>query len=114
MNQYDLKRHGRKLMQSQEKFVTTVMMLLGVFEKFGVAQKKFNEALDARDDWYEATYEAGRLQKDLVDKLLASNAALQTAYQETHVAVHENTERMERILAKMEAYFGTTGLDYDN
>jgi hypothetical protein len=25
-----------------------------------------------------------------------------------------DTERMEKLLAKVEAYFGTTGLDYDN
>lgn len=114
MNQYEWKQQSRRLMASQEKFVTTCYSLFEVFEKFSEAQRTFNQSLDARDKWYEAVRDEHRMQNELVDKLLESNAALQNAYRETHITVSENTERMERLLAKMEAYFGTTGLDYDN
>lgn len=114
MNQYEWKRQSRRLMASQEKFVQTVYTLFEVFESWGAAQQTFNKALDARDKWYSAAQEASQMQNELVDKLLESNTALQEAYRQTHITVAENTERMERLLAKMEAYFGTTGLDYDN
>lgn len=114
MNQYEWKRQSRRLMDSQEKFVNTVYLFIDLFDKFSAAQRAFTQALDARDDWYEAGRNEARMQRELVDKLLESNAALQNAYRETHITVAENSERMERLLAKMEAYFGTTGLDYDN
>jgi hypothetical protein len=114
MNQYEWKRQARRLMESQEKFVTTVYMLLNIFEKFGEAQKGFREELVARDNWYEAAREESRAQKAMIDTLLESITALHSAYQQTHITVHENTERMEKLLAKVDAYFGTTGLDYDN
>jgi len=114
MNQYQVKRMARHLIESEEKFVTTVMTLLEIFERFSESQRAFDAALDARDIAYQTSEEAGRLQRELVDKLLESTRSLQIAYQATHVAVQQNTERMERLLAKMETYFGTTGLDYDN
>lgn len=114
MNQYELKRQARRLMDSQEKFVNTVYMFLDLFEKFSDAQRAFREALDARDAAYKAGRDEARLQREVIDKLLESNAALQDAYKETHITVAENSARMEKQLAKMEAYFGTTGLDYDN
>lgn len=114
MNRYEWKQQSRRLMESQEKFVKTIYMFLDLFEKFSEAQQAFRQALDARDDWYAAGREEARMQRELVDKLLESNTALQNAYIETHLTVAENSERMERLLAKMEAYFGTTGLDYDN
>jgi hypothetical protein len=114
MNRYEWKQQSRRLMESQEKFVKTIYMFLDLFEKFSDAQRAFREALDARDNWYEAGRNEARMQRELVDTLLESNTALQNAYKETHITVSENSERMERLLAKMEAYFGTTGLDYDN
>jgi hypothetical protein len=114
MNQYELKRQARRLMDSQEKFVNTVYMFLDLFENFREVQRAFGKSLEARDTWYEAGRDEARLQREVIDKLLQSNAALQDAYKETHITVAENSERMERLLAKMEAYFGTTGLDYDN
>jgi hypothetical protein len=53
-------------------------------------------------------------QRELIDKLMESNAALLNAYKETQNTVNENNQRMEKLLTKVEAYFGTTGLDYDN
>ena len=114
MNQYEWKRQGRRLMESQEKFVNTVHMIMDIFIKFSEAQQAFHVSLDSRDDAFRAAREAARLQDDLVDKLLESNAALQNAYQATQNTINDNNARMEKMLAKMETYFGTTGLDYDN
>lgn len=114
MNQYEWKRQSRRLMDSQEKFVNTVHMIMDIFIKFSEAQKAFHVALDTRDDWYKAAHDAGQMQHDFLDKLLESNAALQNAYQETQTAVNENNARIEKLLTKIETYFGTTGLDYDN
>jgi chromosome segregation ATPase len=114
MNQYEWKRQARRLVDSQEKFVTTVYMLFDVFEAQRAAVKAFNEALEAR----EAAYDAGKrhidAQMELIDQLLGAFKGAEEAYLQVHRTVHENNERMEKLLAKMEAYFGTTGLDYDN
>ena len=44
MNQYEWKQQSRRLMESQEKFVTTCYSLFEVFEKFGEAQKAFHHS----------------------------------------------------------------------
>jgi hypothetical protein len=51
---------------------------------------------------------------ELIDQLLGAFKGAEEAYLQVHRTVHENNERMGKLLAKMEAYFGTTGLDYDN
>lgn len=114
MNQEQVEMLAQRLMRSQEQFFTTVKMLMNVFQRFRESQQSFNEALEAREIWYEAEREASRLQREMIDKILESNTALYKAYQDTQAAVQQNTERMEKLLAKVEAYFGTTGLDYDN
>ena len=77
-------------------------------------RKPSTTPLDAKDKWYETVRDEHRMQNELVDKLLESNSALQNAHKETQATVAENSARMEKLLAKMDAYFGTTGLDYDN
>ncbi|HEV7798911.1 MAG TPA: hypothetical protein VGO73_12175 [Pyrinomonadaceae bacterium] len=114
MNQYQVKMQARRLMDSQEKFVTTVYMLFEVLEKFNETQRTFREELIARDNWYEAARREAQAQKAMTDTLLESITGLHNAYRETHATVDRNTERMEKLLTKVEAYFGTTGLDYDN
>ena len=49
-------------------------MFLDLFEKFSDAQRAFSKALDARDTWYEAGRDEARLQREVIDKLLESNA----------------------------------------
>ncbi len=50
----------------------------------------------------------------ILTQVQESLTAVQKAFSETNVTINENSERMEKLLAKVEAYFGTTGLDYDN
>ena len=80
MNQYEWKRQARRLMDSQEKFVKTVYMLLDIFQKFDDVQRAHRIEIDARDKASQAAREASQAQHDLIDKLLESNAALQKAY----------------------------------
>jgi allophanate hydrolase subunit 1 len=101
-------------MESQEKFVKTVYMLLDIFQSFDDMQMAHRKEIDSRDKASAAAREVSEAQSEMIEKLMESNAALQNAYKETHITVNENSERMERLLAKVEAYFGTSGLDYDN
>ena len=114
MNQYEWKRQSRRLMESQEKFVNTLYMMFDVFEAQRAAIQSFNVALDAREASLEAGKNYADAQRDVIDQLLGGFKAAEKAYVDVHQTVNENNERMERLLTKVEAYFGTTGLDYDN
>ncbi len=114
MTRFEVNRMAQQLMSSERKLGTTVSMLMEVFVRFGEAQQAFNESLDARDTWYDTMHNSQQLQKEMIDKIVESIAMLQAACQQTQLMVHHNNERMDKLITKMEAYFGTTGLDYDN
>ena len=114
MNQYEWKRQSRRLMESQEKFVKTVYTLFDWFEAQSKSMMSFNKALDAREAAFDAGKKHADAQMELIDQLLGAFKGAEEAYTQVHRTVHENNERMEKLLTKVEAYFGTTGLDYDN
>jgi septal ring factor EnvC (AmiA/AmiB activator) len=72
-------------------------------EVFGSNQQVFASIKELLDE-----------QLKLVKDVEHSLKAVEKAFAESNVTINENTERTQKLLAKMEAYFGTTGLDYDN
>lgn len=114
MNQYEWKRQSRRLMESQEKFVKTVYTLFDCFEAQSKSMMSFNKALDAREAVFDAGKKHADAQMELIDQLLEGFKAAAAAHEQLHLTVQENNDRLERLITKVETYFGTTGLDYDN
>jgi len=108
MTEEQLAFAAERLANAQEKFVEGVRLVvdtqialvqrLRVFEDFlNISQ----ELRDARDDEAKRT--------------LDSFQALVKAFIESNVNLRENTERMDRLLNKVDSYFGSgEGLENEN
>ncbi len=114
MNQYEVKMQARRLMASQEKFVATVYALFEVVEGLNNRLASFQKYLQSLHDLSKASKEVQDTQHEMSQKLYESLQAMVKAFSETNVMINENSERTQKLLSKVEAYFGTTGLDYDN
>ncbi len=114
MNPGEFRLRSRRLAESQEKLVSTVFMMLEVIDSLNNRLALFQEYLEATESFYAASRRMKEAEDETSEQLLASLAAIMKAFAETNVTINENSERMEKLLTKVEAYFGTTGLDYDN
>ena len=121
MHPYQMKQERRRLIQSQDNLIQTLRMqhdlidvmnerisgfqnyLVAYRQEFGSNQKVFTSIKEVLDEQL-------KLFKDVEHSL----KAVEKAFAESNVSINENTERTQKLLAKIEAYFGTTGLDYDN
>ncbi len=121
MNQYEWKQQSRRLMESQGKFVEMMRMQFEMIESMTSHMRSFRDYMGS----YREVFGQNQLvfadiksllddQLDILKRLEQSLHAVEKAFSDTNVTVNENNERTERLLAKLEAYFGTTGLDYDN
>ena len=62
----------------------------------------------------ENIMEAMRENLSTLKAVSESLALMKNAVTENYAATNDNNERLAKLLTKVEAYFGTTGLDYDN
>jgi hypothetical protein len=62
----------------------------------------------------ESTLETLRENLSIVKELGESLELIKKAVTENYTATNDNNERLALLLTQVEAYFGTTGLDYDN
>ncbi len=121
MNQYEMKIQTRRLMESQRKFVEVMHLQFEQIEAMTNYMSGFREYMGTFRGTFVSMQEvfAGirdemHANLDIVKQLNQSLEAIKKAVTENYVATQENNERIEKLLTKVEAYFGTTGLDYDN
>ena len=121
MNQYEWKQQSRRLMESQEKFVQMMYLqhdhiaaLTKYMQGFQDYMGGFREAFGGWSKVFKAVHEGMQEELAIVKQLNESLEAIKKAITDNYVATNENNERIEKLLTKVEAYFGTTGLDYDN
>lgn len=108
MTEEQLVAAAEHLAQAQEKFVegirlvvasqTTLIQRLRVFEDFLINSQALK---DARNEESK--------------QVLDSFQALIKVFVESNVTINENSDRMDKLLTKMESYFGDgTGLEHEN
>jgi hypothetical protein len=121
MNQYEWKQQSRRLMASQEKFVQMMYLqyehieaLTEYMSGFRDYMGGFREAFGGWSGVFKGIHEAMQEELTIVKQLDETLTAMKKAITDNYVATNENNERIEKLLTKVEAYFGTTGLDYDN
>lgn len=121
MNQYEWKRQSRRLMESQEKFVEMMYLqhehiqaLINFMQGFRDYMGGFREAFGGWSEVFKAVHAGMQEELTIVKQLDETLTAMKQAITDNYVATNENNERIEKLLMKVEAYFGTTGLDYDN
>jgi len=62
----------------------------------------------------ESTLDAMRENLSILKQLSETLELIKNAVIENYIATNDNNERLGKLLTKVEAYFSTTGLDYDN
>jgi len=96
------------LATSQAKFVEIVKVTVEGMELLADRVSSWNKYMRTVN---ETMHEYSDLAKDLLD----THRAMLKAVGEMQVAINENTERLDAVLAKFDSYFGGgSGLEYDN
>ena len=121
MNEQEWKQQSERLMASQEKFVEMMHLqhegldaLTKYIQGFRDYMGGFREAFGGWSQVFKAIHEGMQEELAIVKQLNESLEAIKKAITDNYHATNENNERIEKLLTKVEAYFGTTGLDYDN
>ena len=108
MTKKELDAREERLAEEQQKFVSTLYTLFDVVEGL----EKYLKSYSAMLETHMATLDAREQKFDSAMDLL--KGAIK-AIAESNNAVAENTQKLDKFIVKMEAYFGSgTGLEYDN
>ena|SRR6185436_16835810 len=108
MTKKELDAQAKMLAESQQKFVESVYLV--------------SDAIEALKEYIHAFQDAMAAQRAVMDscgkEFEAAHHTFQAAmkvFTEGFAAVGENTQKLDKFIVKMEAYFGSgTGLEYDN
>jgi galactokinase len=102
---YDAAEH---MEHSREKFVAELLSVIGEMDSFSGRLRTFGAVLDKREDTMRARFEVTHTVMDSLERL----ADVLTA---NTMALHQNTERLDGFIRKVESYFGSgEGLDHEN
>ena len=112
MNQDELKMQSKELMQSQEAFVVAVSTMAEIVEHLSARLSATDKYLDASCDAHAAREAAMGAQEALLNLIVESLITIQTTFAASNAAINENSERLDKLLTKVESYFAST--DYDN
>ena len=115
MTTEDLERQAQLIADSQRKFVATIRDLSGLIDALIDHQRSL---MDYLDQWRKLFISSGDLmhhQVELHKESLEALKSLGKAVGESTVSTNENSERLEKLIVKVESYFGTgEGLNYEN
>ena len=111
MNQDELKM-GEALMQSQEAFVNAVGTMAEIVEQLSARLSVTDKYLDRSCDAHAARESSMGAQEDLLNLVLESLIKIQLTFNASNAAINENSERLDRLLSKVESYFA--GHDNEN
>lgn len=108
MPKKELDAREERLADQQQKFVDTLYMMFDVVEGLKQYLKSYSEVmethaalLDAREQKFDAAID---LLKEMIKAIAEGNNA-----------IHDNTQKLDKFIVKMESYFGSgAGLEYDN
>jgi hypothetical protein len=112
MSQDELKTQSYRLMKSQEAFVNAVGMMAEIVEALSTRLSATDKYLDASCDAHAAREAAMGAQENLLNGILEALVTIQRTFAASHAAINENSERLDRLLSKVESYFA--GPDYEN
>jgi hypothetical protein len=108
MTKKELDTQAKMLAESQQKFVNTVYMMCDAVEALKGYVHGFQDAMAAHRAVMDSCGEEFKAANDTFQ-------AAMKVFTEGFAAVGENTQKLDKFIAKMEAYFGSgTGLEYDN
>lgn len=108
MTKKELDAQAERLAEQQQKFVNTLYTLFDVVEGLENYLKSYSRMLETHMAVLDAREQKFDSAMDLFKEAIKAIA-------EGNYTVNENTQKLDKFIAKMESYFGSgTGLEYDN
>jgi len=115
MTTEDLKRQAQLISASQERFLETVRNLSQLVDSLIKHQSSFMSYLNSWRELFVSTRDLMQEQSELHKESLALLKSLSTALADSALSANENNERIDKLIVKMESYFGDgESLNYEN
>ena len=115
MTNDDLEKHKQLIADSQEQFLETVRNLSQLVDSLIKHQSSFMSYLNTWRDLFVSSRDLMQEQLELHKESVEALKSVSRALAESTVSANENHERIEKMMVKIESYFGSgEGLEYDN
>jgi hypothetical protein len=115
MTNEDMEKQAQLIADSQQKFVATIRDLSHLIDQLIQHQSSLMKYLNSWRDLFVSSGDLMHQQMELHKESLEALKALGKAVAESNLSTNENSERLEKLIVKVESYFGTgEGLNYEN
>jgi hypothetical protein len=115
MTTEDMEKQAQLIADSQQKFVATIRDLSHLIDSLIQHQSTLTSYLKTWRDLFVSSGDLMHQQIELHKESLEALKALGKAVAESNISTNENSERLEKLIVKVESYFGTgEGLNYEN
>ncbi|HYW70961.1 MAG TPA: hypothetical protein VE961_08005 [Pyrinomonadaceae bacterium] len=115
MTSDDLERQAQLIAEAQAKFVETIRDLSALVDSLIDHQSSLMKYLGMWRDLFGASRDLMQEQMDLHRESVEALHTVAKAVAESAASTNENNDRIEKLLQKMESYFGSSeGLNYEN
>ena len=115
MTTEDMERQAQLIADSQKKFVASIYDLSHLIDSLIQHQSSLMSYLKTWRDLFVSSGDLMHKQMELHKESLEALKALAKAVTESTVSTDESNERLEKLIGKVESYFGSgEGLDYEN
>ena|ERR1700704_4413814 len=115
MDKEEFESQAERFVEAEKKFVATVYLMAELVETVNDRLGDFTKYLTSWRDLFGSMRDLMEEQVDMCKQLLESQKAIVSAFAETNVTISENSERLDKLIGKVEGYFGSgEGLEYDN
>jgi len=115
MEEKEIESQVERFLEAEKKFAKTVYLMAELVEGMDDRMTGFTKYLAAWRDVFGGLRDLMEEQFELSKQLLESQKAVVKAFADTNVTINENSERLDKLIGKVEGYFGTgEGLEYDN
>lgn len=108
MTKKEIDARAEQLAEQQKKFVNTLYTLFDVVDGLENYLKSYSAMLQTQTALMDAREQKFDAAMDLLKEMIKAIA-------EGNNTINENTQKLDKFIAKMESYFGSgVGLEYDN
>ena len=115
MDENELTEQTRRLARSEEKFLSTVKLMIESTNQLTHYLKSNRDHFSTQIHAFDATEELIGKQVEMLREISEGIKILIKTTAETNEGINETNERTKALLAKVESYFGSgPGLDYEN
>jgi|ERR1041385_1759099 ABC-type transporter Mla subunit MlaD len=111
----DLQKQAELIADSQQKFIETIRDLSQLVDSLIQHQSSLMNYLNKWRDLFAASRDLMQEQTELHKESLEALKAVAKALADSTVSTNENNDLLEKLIVKVDSYFGTgEGLNYEN